>query len=296
MKLRDLEYLVASAAAGNFTRAAKSLGLSTSTISRRMAQLEDELGLALFERGYSGIRLTAGGKAVLMHARRAVAELDAVKFAGKLNGIGAVGELRLGVRMSPIGVAIGALLREWRKNCGNVALTVSEMNERDLAVALDEHRLDVLLAPDVMLPPRAASLPVYRERLFAAVPEDHVLAERSPPVTWYALSGETILVQGWDECQAERDFLGSLLDGRASVRSHAASRQSILALVAAGFGIAIVTESQAAAGFTGTVFRPIGGPDAMLETVLAWLPETEEPAVGRFVAFMRDAVRSRGLV
>ena len=51
MEIRDLMYLEASAAAGNFTRAAKSLGINTSTISRRVGRFEDELGLALFERG-----------------------------------------------------------------------------------------------------------------------------------------------------------------------------------------------------------------------------------------------------
>ena len=61
----DLKYLAASATAGNFGRAAKSLGLSTSTVSRRIGRLEDELGLALFERGHSGICVTAGGKAVV---------------------------------------------------------------------------------------------------------------------------------------------------------------------------------------------------------------------------------------
>ena len=65
-------------------------------ISRRIGRLEDELGLAIFERRHSGIRLTTGGKDVLMHARRAFAEFEAVKFAGKQNGIGAVGEVRLG--------------------------------------------------------------------------------------------------------------------------------------------------------------------------------------------------------
>jgi DNA-binding MarR family transcriptional regulator len=50
MEIRDLMYLEASAAAGNFTRAAKSLGLDSSTISRRVGRFEDELGLALFER------------------------------------------------------------------------------------------------------------------------------------------------------------------------------------------------------------------------------------------------------
>lgn len=295
MKLRDLEYLMASVAAGNFTRAAKSLGISTSTISRRVARLEDELGLALFERGHSGIRLTAGGNAVLTHARRAVAELDAVKFAGRLNGIGAAGEVRLGVRIPPMGQAI-ALLRDWRQNSANVRLTLFEMNERDLAVALDARRLDVLLAPNSMLPPRAASLAVCDERLFVAFPVDHALAELSAPVTWSSLIGETILVQGWDDSQAERDFLGPLVGSDVCFRSEAAGRQSIMALVAAGFSVAILPQSQAAPGFPGVLFRPIDEQDAVLHLDLAWLPETEEPAVGRFVAFIRDAVRSRGLV
>jgi DNA-binding transcriptional LysR family regulator len=74
MDIRDLMYLEASAAAGNFTRAAKSLQINTSTISRRAGRFEDELGLALFERRHGGVRLTSGGKAVLPHIRRALAE------------------------------------------------------------------------------------------------------------------------------------------------------------------------------------------------------------------------------
>ena len=199
MKLRDLEYLVASATAGNFSRAARSLGISTSTISRCVGRFEDELGLAVFERGHSGVRLTAGGKAVLLHARRAVAEIEAVKFVGKQNGVGAVGEVRLGgVRIPPIGEPMRSLLIGWREICCNVLLTVSEMNERDLAVALDERRLDAVLSPCEMLPPRVARLPVYSERLIAALPAGHALARREAAVTWLALGSETILVQGWD--------------------------------------------------------------------------------------------------
>jgi len=295
MKLRDLEYLVASAAAGNFTRAAKSLGISTSTISRRIGRLEDELGLAIFERGHSGIRLTTGGKNVLTHARRAVAELDAAKFAGRQNGIGAAGKVRLGVR-TPVGEAMLMMLKAWRESAANVVLTIFEMNERDLVIALDERRLDVALAPSHMLPARVARLTTYRERLFVALPAGHPLARQEKPFTWVELSGETILVQGWDESQAERDFLAPLLGTEICFRSHPASRQSLLGLAAGGFGIAVGTESEAAAGFPGVVFRPVEEKDAVLQLDLAWLPETEEPAVGRFVAFMRDAVRSSRLV
>ena len=294
MKLRELECLVASAAAGNFSRAARSLGISTSTISRRVGKFEDALGFALFERGHKGIRLTGGGKAVLVHARRAVAELEAIKFAGQQNGTGSVGEVRLGVRTPPIGEAMHALLSGWREESSNVALTMCEMNDRDLVIALDEHRLDVLLAPHLLLPGRLARIPVSCERLLAAFPVEHALAAHPRPLTWLSLSGETILVQGWDDSQAEREFLARLLGSDVCFQSSAASRQSILALVAAGFGIAIVTESQAA-GFPAVAFRPIDEPKAVLQLDLAWLPETEEPAVGRFVAFVRDAVRSRGL-
>jgi DNA-binding transcriptional LysR family regulator len=239
LRVRDLDYVMAAAAAGNFSWTARSLGISTSTISRRVSRLEDELGLAIFERGRNGVRLTTGGRAVLMHARRAAAELEALRLAGQRNGTGAVGEVRLGLRMAPIGEAILDLLASWRQKCADVLLTISELNERDLAIALDERRLDAMLAPAWAVSRRAAALPVYHERLFAAFAAHHALVGRES-LKWPALSEETILVQGWEGSQGERDFLLPLLGAEADVQGHAASRLSILALVAAGFGIAIV--------------------------------------------------------
>lgn len=103
-------------------------------------------------------------------------------------------------------------------------------------------------------------------------------------------------MQGWEESQAERDFVAPLLGSGANLQSHAASKQSILALVAAGVGITIVTESQAAAACPGVAFRPIDEPDAFLQLDLAGMPEAQEPEPGRFIAFMRDAARSRRLL
>ena len=295
MNLRDLEYLVVSATEGNFSRAARALGISTSTISRRIGRFEDEMGLAVFERRHSGVRLTKGGKAVLLHARRAVAELEAVRLAGTQNGVGAVGEVCLGVRMPPNGRVMGELLRDWGRNNPDVLLSVSEMNERDLATGLDERRLDAAIAPSQTFRPRLAAMPLLRERIFAALPTDHHLLRRKQ-LRWPALANEAILVQGWEESQAEREFLLPLLGSGCNCRSHPASRQTILALVAAGFGAAIATESEAEAGCPGVAFKRIDDAGAILQVDLAWMPEAEEPALGRFVAFMRDAARSRGLV
>jgi DNA-binding transcriptional LysR family regulator len=295
MQIRDLTYLVASATAGNFTRAAKSLGLNTSTVSRRIGELEDELGLALFERGRAGVRLTAGGAAVVLHGRRAIAEIDAIRCAGCRNGSGGAGEVRLGVRMPPIGEPLRSLLTDWHRKHPDVALTTSEMNERDIATALEERRLDVALMPKHTLWPRAVTAPIYRERMLAALPQEHRLAAFET-LDWAALRDEMFLVQGWDESQSAREFYASFLGSGTKFQAHAASKQSVFALVAAGFGVTLATKSQAEVVFPGVVFRTIAEPDAWVQIELAWLAHVEDAAVGRFVAFMRDEAQSRQLL
>ena len=295
MEIRDLEYLVASATAGNFGRAARTLGLNTSTISRRIGKLEDELGLPLFERGHAGVRLTAGGRAVILHARRALAELDAIERAGIQNGTGDVGQIRLGVRMPPIGEPVGGLLADWRERHPKVVLTIIEMNERDIQAALTDHQLDVALMPSHTLWPHAVSQLLYREKMVAAVPHGHPLAQQAA-LTWASLRDETILVQGWADSQTARELYASFMGSGVRFEAHAASKQSVFALVRAGFGITLATMSQAEVAFPGVIYRPIHEENAWLRVELVWSPEAENPAVGRFVAFMRDATRSRRLV
>jgi len=211
------------------------------------------------------------------------------------NGSGSVGEIRVGVRMPPIGEPLRSLLSDWRKQQPDALLTISEMNEREIASALRERRLDVALVTSHTVWARAAAVPIYRERLLAAIPLAHALAERDS-VDWALLRDETILVQGWDESQSAREFYASFLGSGARFHAHAASKQSIFALVATGFGITLATQSQAEVAFPGVIFRPISDPDAWVQVELAWSPDIEDATVGRFVSFMRDEARSRRLL
>ncbi len=294
MDIRDLMYLEASAAAGNFTRAAKTLRIDASTISRRIGRFEDELGLALFERGHAGVRLTNGGKAVLPHIRRALAELDAIRHAGDQNGNGIVGEVRLAVRMPPIGEPLRNLLFEWRERHAEVGLTVYELNEWEIQTAIQERRIDVALMTSHTLWPDAVTVPLYRERLIAALPCEHPLAEQEA-LDWKGLRNETFLVQGWDNSQSAREFYASFMGSGVRFHTHAASKQCVFALVGAGFGITLATRSQSEVVFPGVVYRPIREENAWLQIELVWCPDAEDSVVGRFVAFMRDEARSRRL-
>jgi DNA-binding transcriptional LysR family regulator len=294
MEIRDLMYLEAAAAAGNFTHAAKSLGINASTISRRVGRFEDELGLALFERQHRGLRLTTGGRAVLQHTRRALAELDAIRHSGQQNGNGIVGEVRLAVRMPPVGEPLRELLCGWRKRHPQVMLTLSELNEWEIQTGMQERRIDVALMTRHTLWPDAATTPLYRERVLAAIPHDHPLSELEA-LGWENLRREILLLQGWDDSQSAREFYASLMGCGVRFHTHASSKQSVLALVAAGFGLTLVTRSQSEVSVPGIAYRPIREENAWVQVELVWSPETEDAAVGRFVAFMRDEARLRRL-
>jgi DNA-binding transcriptional LysR family regulator len=292
MQLVDLDYFIAASSAGGFSRAAKSLGLASSTISRHISRLEDELGLALFERSHSGIRLTAGGEAVARHVRRALAELAAVKSAAMQSGAACIGQIRLGVRVPPLGEPIAGLLHTWRTIHPQIPIIVSEMSDNEIVTSLEARQIDVALLPNSKLWTRAERLPVYSEKIVVALASNHALLKNAQ-LTWTSLEEEMILIQGADEGHDQRQFFASLIGSRARFQTHAASSLSVFALVAAGFGIALAARGHTEVQFPGVVFRILDETSASFRVYLAWMPDAEEPAVGRFVAFMRDEARLR---
>jgi DNA-binding transcriptional LysR family regulator len=78
--------------------------------------------------------------------------------------------------------------------------------------------------------------------------------------------------------------------------SHAISKQSILSLVAAGFGVTLAVESQAALAWPGIVFRPVLEHNALVDVNLVWLAEREDATAGLFVAFVRDRAQGPSII
>ena len=179
------------------------------------------------------------------------------------------------------------LLSEWRRKlqCGAVDFRNERAGPGDRARRAAAR---CRTSPSHMLPTRMARLALSRASV-RGVPAVMCWLGRAS-VTWAGLSGETILVQDGREPSRAR-FLVPLL-GTKSVSGACASRQAILAspnFMRSG------RKARRQQGFLVSSSEPVDEKDAVLQLDLAWLPETEEPAVGRFVAFMRDAVRSRRL-
>jgi DNA-binding transcriptional LysR family regulator len=241
----------------------------------------------LFERTRAGVRITRSGRPVIDQIRRAIGELIAVAAAAHRNGGGRAGEIRLGFRIPPVSGLLFKALTEWRLRHPTVVLKFFELNDHELRLALTERRLDAAFVTHHALWPGATSIPMVREAIAVALPFDHALVSHER-LTWDQLRAETFLTQGWNDSQTAREFFASLLGSGVAFESHATSKQSILAFVAAGYGITLVTESQAQIALPGIIFRPVADANAWVDVDLVWSPQSEDAAAGVFIAFMRD--------
>jgi DNA-binding transcriptional LysR family regulator len=293
MQLVALKYFVAVADHGSFSAAAERLGVAASTLTRSVSTLEDDLGLTLFERSRRGVLLTPGAASVLLETKRLLASLEAVTEAAEGAASGTTGELRLGVRSPPLGEPLRSMLAHWRRSHPNVRLIIHELSDHDIYAELIARRIDVALVPSFAPWPRIVMEPLYRERMVAAVPEEHALATRDR-LRWADLRAETIYVQEWAQSHAMREFYASMIGIGVPFQAQPAGKQTVFSLVAAGFGVTLAQQSQAEARFPGVVFKVLDEPNARVEFSLAWCPESEGALIGRFLASMRQGATKSG--
>jgi DNA-binding transcriptional LysR family regulator len=287
MELRQLEYLVAVAEEANFTRAAQRVHISQSGVSAQIRQLEQDLGATLFDRSGRTATLTEAGRAAVKHAKQMLASAAAMRQAvdevtGLLSGRLAVGM----VTACTITALFDALAAFHRAHPG-VAITLLEDNSAVLAEHTRSGGLDVaLIGAAGGPPPDVASLPVISERLVAAVPLDHQLSERTR-LTLADLSGFPLICM--PEGTGIRTVFGQSCAAaglRLDVTLEATAPQAVANLAARGLGVAILSETIAAAHAArlhGAVIADAGIP-ALL--TLIWKPEVS-PAAAAFLTHCR---------
>ena len=144
MELRHLRYFIAVAEELNFRRAAERLHISQPPLSLQIKALEEEVGGALFERTKQHVFLTAAGLVFLSHAREVLEVAARAKAVVKLALSGEVGELRIGFTPSSEFLPfLPATIQAFRARYPGVALTLSEMTSAAQLTAIEDHQIDL---------------------------------------------------------------------------------------------------------------------------------------------------------
>jgi DNA-binding transcriptional LysR family regulator len=188
MIIRQLIYLDALARERHFRKAAESCHVSQPTLSTAIAQLEEELGVLIVERGRRFQGLTKEGEAVLTHARRILAEADLMKESIAELKEGISGRIRLGAIPTALPM-IAHITAPFSSRYPAVSLTVLSLTSSEIQSRIDNFELDVgLTYLDNEPLENVVSKPIYQESYVLLTREDGALGGRDS-ISW-AEAGE----------------------------------------------------------------------------------------------------------
>jgi DNA-binding transcriptional LysR family regulator len=286
MELRHLRYFVGIADELSFTKAAQKLRVAQPALSRQIRQLEDEIGVRLFERDRRAVRLTSAGVGFLTEARAILAQSAQAIRSAQSTADAAHGVLNIGYVWGLFHSLAPAVVAKFRRQFPGVAVNLFDLTSTQQATALVEGTLDagfIGLAQE----PDAAGLAKRRVgdcALVAALPKKHPAA-RKGKVALGALAKEFFLVISEDnypgaarwalEACAHAGFRPKIL--QTAERGH-----TILTLVAGNCGVALLPEPLRALPHPGVIFRPLADTSAS-DLFVAWQPRRNSAARDAFL-------------
>lgn len=271
MELRHLRYFAGVAGELNFTRAAARLRVAQPALSRQIRQLEAELGVALLRRTARGVELTDAGRAFLTEARALLAQTEEAMRAARQTKNSEV--LRIGYIWGLFHSLVPRWLERFRREQPGCATHLFDLTPLEQARALLQDKLDAGFIGFA----QEADTPGLRRRkvgecaFVAALPAGHPAA-RKRPLPLAALSNEFFLGIA-EETYPGASRLVAEAFARAGFRPKILQMvergYTILGLVAARCGVALVPESLQALPHEGVVFRPLANPP-VADLYLAW--------------------------
>ncbi|SEN54506.1 LysR family transcriptional regulator [Palleronia pelagia] len=283
MNITQLKCLLAAADTLHFGRAAQSLDMLPATLGRQIKQLEDHLGVSLFTRTTRAVALTEAGSRILEDARALVAQAEA--FEEKVRAVRSAGEhvLRVGAIDSAAAGLIPQILQPLQAAHPELKIQIVEQKTIHLLPKLLSGSLDIALCrpPDIR-DPRLVFQTLFYETAVVALPKSHPLADREA-IEISDLAEEPLIVPDRRSRPHSHDLTMSLFLGAgltARVAQIAEEKQTIVNLVAAGTGLAIVPRWTSRLGVKGVNFIPLASTDATAQAKLilaaAWARGTRD--------------------
>ena len=276
MNLRDLKYLVALAETRHFGQAAERCFVSQPTLSGQIKKLEEELGVVLFERTKRSVETTPIGEAMIAHARQVLEQADALVQLAQSSQDPLVGPLRMGVIPTLSPYLMPLILKPLKKQYPQIKLVLSEELTDTLLTRLGHHEIDAALLATAVEDPDLDSMPLFDEPFWLVHPRSHPFSNKKT-ITQTDLNGTDLLLLAEGHCLAEqamevchiqdRAVQGELADLRA------ASLETLLQMVAAGFGCTLLPALALKAGSAknrSIIARPLKLPDTWRQVSLVY--------------------------
>jgi len=243
MNLRDLKYIIAVAETRHFGKAAERCFVSQPTLSGQIRKLEDELGVAIFERTNRSVEITPVGEEIVTHARQMMEQADAIVQLAQARHDPLAGPLRIGAIPTLSPYLMPLILEPLKKQLPQIKLVLSEELTDTLLKRLRNHEIDAALLATPQNDADLEVMPLFDEPFWVAYPRKHDfyakdrigLRDLRNQNLLLLAEGHCLADQAMDVCRIkERQTRGELADLRA------ASLETLIQLVGAGYGITLV--------------------------------------------------------
>ncbi|MCL4757950.1 MAG: LysR family transcriptional regulator [Rhodocyclaceae bacterium] len=275
MTLTDLRYLVALARERHFGRAAEKCHVSQPTLSVAIKKVEDELGIQLFERSATEVKITPTGQRIVAQAERVLMEAAQIPEIASAGKDPLAGPLRLGVIYTIGPYLLPRLIPRVHQLAPRMPLVIQENYTTRLVEALRRGELDVLILSLPLDEAGIVAQPVYDEPFRVLLPADHpwTAQRRIDPDT---LADEQLLLLGSGNC-----FRDQVLEVCPQCRNisglqrtlEGSSLETIRHMVATGLGITVLPSSAAdelPEHNSLIAVRPFSDPEPVRRVALAW--------------------------
>jgi LysR family hydrogen peroxide-inducible transcriptional activator len=293
---RQLQYVVAVAETLGFHKAAERCHVSQPTLSAQVKQLEDVLGVQLFERDRRRVLLTAAGAVVVAHARRVLLEIDDMIAAAKQLIEPCSGTFRIGVIPTIAPYLLPDVVPAVRARYPKLQLVFREEKTDAVVADLREGRLDAgLLALEADIGEWASGR-IADDPFVVALPEGHRLA-RKKRVAASDLDDENVLLLDEGHCFRAQALAVCNRAGAKESELRATSLSTLAQMVSSGSGITLLPQiAVAVENRRGQLeVRPFTSPAPHRTIALIWRPHSPFAETFRDLAeVFRSALRRSG--
>lgn len=273
MTITELRYIVALAKEQHFGRAAKRVFVSQPTLSIGIKKLEEELGIAIFERLSHKVIPTQAGQLIIEAAQNTLMSVETIRsIADEVKGE-ACGDVKLGAIYTVCPYLLPKIIPDLQKHSPNIRLYVEEGYTENLMQSLREGTLDVAL---VSLPIEPSNLfevkTIFTEPFYAIMPPQHALSQKEQ-LSPQDLTDERVFLLGSGNCLRDQVLEACpackpAID-RQNTKLQGGSLETIRMMVAGGLGISVFPQMAINHNKQVTV-RPFAEPTPKRQIALAW--------------------------